>query len=144
MSRVLKQMIKSPYVAQQYVKDYYNNYTAVSSWLYDMKNMPLALDEIQVIPYGKKLQNKNANFFKACGYGIVRLIASFTQDYSIADETKQGKEIKIWINWGQDQAMVLNSLIKDSFTPQTGINVRIDVVSASLINGILSGNFHDL
>ena len=24
MSRVLKQMIKSPYVAQQYVKDYYN------------------------------------------------------------------------------------------------------------------------
>lgn len=144
MSRVLNQMIKSPYVAQQYVKDYYNNYTAVSSWLYDMTNMPLALDEIQIVPYGKELQNKNANFFKACGYGIVRLIASFTQDYSIADETKQDKEIKIWINWGQDQAMVLNSLIKDSFTPKTGINVRIDVVSASLINGILSGNFPDL
>ena len=144
MSRVLNQMIKSPYVAQQYVKDYYNNYTSVSSWLYDMTNMPLALDEIQIVPYGTELQNKNANFFKSCGYSIVRLIASFTQDYSIADETKQGKEIKIWINWGQDQAMVLNSLIKDSFTPETRINVRIDVVSASLINGILSGNFPDL
>ncbi len=144
MSRVLNQMLKSPYVAQQYVKDYYNNYTAVSSWLYDMTNMPLSLDEIQIIPYGKQMENKSANFFKSCGYGIVRLVASFIQDYNFTEETKSDKEIKIWINWGQDQAMVLNSLIKDSFTPKTGINVRIDVVSASLINGILSGNFPDL
>lgn len=144
MSRVLNQMIKSPYVAQQYVKDYYNNYTSVSSWLYDMTNMPLALDEIQIIPFNKELENKNANFFESCGYSILRLIASFTQDYSLSDKNTSGKEITIWINWGQDQAMVLNSLIKDSFTPQTGINVRIDVVSASLINGILSGNFPDL
>ena len=145
MSRVLKQMLKSPYIAQQYVKDYYNNYTAVSSWLYDMTNMPLSLDEIQFVPFGKKFENKNANIFKSLGYGIARLAVSFTQDYALTeDQTKADKEITIWINWGQDQAMVLNSLIKDSFTPQTGINVRIDVVSASLINGILSGNFPDL
>ncbi len=144
MSRVLNQMIKSPYVAQQYVKDYYNNYTAVSSWLYDMKNMPLALDEIQIVPYGKEIENKNANFFQSCYYGIVRLVASFAQDYSFTEEGENNKQITIWINWGQDQAMVLNSLVKDSFTPETGIDVRIDVVSASLINGILSGNFPDL
>ena len=144
MSRVLKQMLKSPYVAQQYVKDYYNNYTSVSSWLYDMTNMPLALDEIQIVPYGKKLENKNANFFESLWYGAIRLLASFVQDYNLTESGTSDKEITIWINWGQDQAMVLNSLIKDSFTPETGINVRIDVVSASLINGILSGNFPDL
>ena len=144
MSRVLKQMLKSPYSAQQYVKDYYNNYTAVSSWLYDMTNMPLALDEIQLIPYGEKLENNNANMFESFGYGALRLIMSFVQDYSLTEEGESDKEITIWINWGQDQAMVLNSLIKDSFTPETGINVRVDVVSASLINGILSGNFPDL
>lgn len=144
MSRVLKQMLKSPYSAQQYVKDYYNNYTAVSSWLYDMTNMPLSLDEIQIIPYGDELEDKNANIFESFGYGVVRLVMSFIQDYSIAEEGTSDKEITIWINWGQDQAMVLNSLIKDSFTPKTGINVRVDVVSASLINGILSGNFPDL
>ncbi len=144
MSRVLNQMIKSPYVAQQYVKDYYNNYTAVSSWLYDMKNMPLALDEIQVIPYGKKIEDKNANFFQSLFYGTVRLVASFIQDYNFTEEGENNKQITLWINWGQDQAMVLNSLIKDSFTPEHKIDVRIDVVSASLINGILSGNFPDL
>lgn len=144
MSRVLKQMIKSPYVAQQYVKDYYNNYTAVSSWLYDMKNMPLALDEIQVVPYTKSIDNKNVNFFKSFYYGTLRLVASFIQDYNFTEKGENNKKITIWINWGQDQAMVLNSLIKDSFTPEHNIDVRIDVVSASLINGILSGNFPDL
>ena len=144
MSRVLKQMLKSPYVAQQYVKDYYNNYTAVSSWLYDMTNMPLALDEIQIVPFGKEIENKNPNVFKSFGFTILRLLASFTQDYSISSDGESEKEITIWINWGQDQAMVLNSLIKDSFTPENNINVNVEVVSASLINGILSGNFPDL
>lgn len=144
MSRVLKQMLKSPYVAQQYVKDYYNNYTAVSSWLYDMTNMPLALDEIQIIPNGKEIENKTPNFFKSLGFKFIRLLASFVQDYSLSKEGDTDKEITIWINWGQDQAMVLNSLIQDSFTPNTGINVQVEVVSASLINGILSGNFPDL
>jgi hypothetical protein len=78
MSRVLKQMIKSPYAAQQYVKDYYNNYTAVSSWLNDMKNMPLALDEIQFVPYGEKLEDKNPNFFQSIFYGALRFLVSFT------------------------------------------------------------------
>lgn len=144
MSRVLKQMLKSPYVAQQYVKDYYSNYTAVSSWLYDMTNMPLSLDEIQLVPYGKEIENKNPNIFKSLGFTILRLLVSFTQDYSITDDSESDKEITLWINWGQDQAMVLNSLIKDSFTPEKKINVKVEVVSASLINGILSGNFPDL
>ena len=144
MSRVLKQMIKSPYVAQQYVKDYYNNYTSVSSWLYDMTNMPLSLDEIQIVPYDSKIENKNANFFESFGFGVLRLFASFIQDYSLTQAGENEKEIKIWINWGQDQAMVLNSLIKDSFTPDKNISVNVEVVSASLINGILAGNFPDL
>ncbi len=143
MSRVLSQMLKSPYVAQQYVKDYYNNYTSVSSWLYDMTNMPLSLDEIQVVPFGKEIENKNANFFESLGFGTVRLFASFVQDYSLTSSGAD-KEIRIWINWGQDQAMVLNSLIQDSFTPETGINVNVEIVSASLINGILANNFPDL
>ncbi len=144
MSRVLNQMIKSPYAAQQYVKDYYNNYTAVSSWLNDMKNMPLALDEIQFVPYGEKLEDKNPNFFQSIYYGVLRFLVSFTQDYSFTKKGESNKQITVWINWGQDQAMVLNSLIKDSFTPKYNIDVNIEVVNASLINGILSGNFPDL
>ena len=35
------------------------------------------------------------------------------QDYSFTEEGENNKQITIWINWGQDQAAALNSLIQD-------------------------------
>jgi len=145
MARILDLMVKNPYIAQQYVKDYYNNYTSVSAWLYDMTDMPLAIDEIQLVPAGKQYIDKNAGFFKKLYYGAMRLITSFADDYQTnASERNGEKTIRLWVNWGQDQTAVLNSLIKDSFTPETNINVKLEIVSASLVNGILAGNFPDL
>ncbi|MBR7133753.1 MAG: extracellular solute-binding protein [Clostridia bacterium] len=145
MMRVLNSMLKSPYVAQQYLSDYYTNYTALGSWLYDMVNMPLSLDEISFIPYGQNTEKKDVGFFKSLLYGIKRFIISFSNNYSFSSEENSDKDnLRIWVNWGQDQASVLNSLINESFTQQTGIKVNLEIVNASLINGILSGNFPDL
>ncbi len=146
MARVLNNMLRSPYIAQQYVKDYYTNYTSISSWLYDMIKMPLSLDQIQIVPAGKEFNNNNANFFKKLAYGAVRLISSFTSDYSLtnSDASSDKGTVRLWVNWGQDQTAVLNSIIQDSFTAETGINVQLEIVSASLINGILAGNFPDV
>lgn len=146
MSRVLGSMLRSPYVAQQYVTDYYNNYTTLSSWLYDMKQMPLSLDEINIVPYGMDVEERNVGFFESLSFGAIRLIASFSSEYQIYGNqvNDNNKTIRLWVNWGQDQAAVLNSLIGDSFTPETGINVKLEIVSASLVNGILSGNFPDI
>lgn len=141
-ARVLTQMLKSPYYAQQYVSDYYTNYSSLCSWLYDMTDMPLAIDEIQIVPYGKTCEKVNAGFFTDLKYGFDRFISSFSSDYEVSGGKE--KNLRIWINWGQDQAAVLNSLIKDSFTPQTGINVNLEIVGTSLINGLVSGNYPDL
>lgn len=146
MMRVLQAMLKSPYVAQQYLSDYYNNYTALGSWLYDMVNMPLAIDQIAIVPSGSDFENSNGGFFKSLVYGIKRFIISFTNEYAFfsEDEEDDNNSIRIWVGWGQDQASVLNSLINESFTEKTGINVRLEIVNASLVNGILSGNYPDL
>ena len=153
MKRVVDNMIRSPYIAQQYVSEYYSNYTSLSSWLYDMIEMPLAIDQLQIIPAGKEYKNNNANIFKSIAYGTTRLIASFTNDYSLTNtEAKEDENtIRLWVNWGQDQAAALNSLIQDSFTPNKEyfyngkpINVQVEIVNASLINGILAGNYPDM
>lgn len=145
MARVLNSMIKSPYVAQQYVKDYYTTYTSLSSWLYDMVDMPLSIDELRFVPSGEKFEGKKVGFFTKLIFGTKALIASFTRDYSLTNKNDtNSKRVRLWVNWGQDQASVLNSLIEDSFTPKTGINVELEIVNASLINGILSGNFPDV
>ena len=145
MKRVIDNMIKSPYIAQQYVKDYYTNYTSIGSWLYDMISMPLAVDQIQFVPAGKNYVNNNANFFEQLAYDSVRLVSSFSNDYSLTDADAESENtIRLWVNWGQDQAAALNSLIEDSFTPKTGISVKVEIVNASLINGILAGNYPDM
>ena len=145
MKRVLDNMIKSPFIAQQYLKDYYTNYTSIGSWLYDMIKMPLAVDQIQIVPAGRDYIDNDANFFEQLAYDTVRLISSFTNDYSLTSaNTGSDNTIRLWDNWGQDQAAALNSLIEDSFTPKTGINVQVEIVNASLINGILAGNYPDM
>lgn len=145
MARVLSAMLKNPYSAQQYLSDYYTNYTALGTWLYDMVNMPLALDEIYLIPYGAEQTQKEVNWFQSFMYGMKRFLLSFIVDYdSLSVSEDDSSSIRIWVSWGQDQAAALNTLIKESFTQETGINVELKIVNASLINGILSGNFPDV
>lgn len=145
MMRVLRLMLKSPYVAQQYLSDYYSNYTSLGSWLYDMVNMPLALDQISVIPCGSDVSSDGGGFFDSVLFGIKRFLISFSNSYAFSSEKgNESEALRIWVNWGQDQASVLNSLINESFTKEMGIDVSLEIVNTSLINGIISGNYPDL
>lgn len=52
--------------------------------------------------------------------------------------------MKIWVNWGRDQAEILGNMINDDFTLKTGINVKLEIVNAGIVKGILAGNPPDL
>ena len=143
MARVVKNMVDNPYMAHQYVKDYYTNYCTVSSWLYDMLEMPLRLDQIQLVPMNKEYPGVNSGFFKSLGYSFKRFLVSFSNDYN-NQEANNNSELELWVNWGIDQSKALISLIQQSFTEETGIEVNVRVTNASLVNGILSGNYPDL
>lgn len=143
MNRVLKKMEESPYIAHIYVKDYYSNYTALSSWLNEIKKMPMEIDELRFAYAGSDFGWNKANFFSNLWFEIRRLLLSYTSDYSTATESDSPK-LKIWVNWGRDQTMTLQSLIRSTFTAETGIDVELQIVSNSLINGLLANNFPDL
>jgi len=72
------------------------------------------------------------------------LFYSFTRDYALTGTAESGEQLRLWVNWGRDQATALNALIQDSFTPKTGISVQVELVNTSLVNGILSGNYPDM
>jgi ABC-type glycerol-3-phosphate transport system substrate-binding protein len=143
MNRIIDRMLDAKYIAHLYVKDYYTNYTTLSSWLSEMKQMPLALDEMQFIYAGQEFDWNQPNIFKKIAFGFERLIYSFAKDY-ISETKQEDAEIKLWVNWGRDQTMALDSLIRDSFTSKTGIKVELQIVSNSIINGLLANNFPDL
>lgn len=144
MDRVLNQMLDAPYIAHIYVNDYYTNYTTLSSWLSEMKKLPVTIDEMRFTPAGEETNYKTTNFFQDFAFEAVRLYSSFVNDYTLYDEAKGGDALKLWVNWGRDQTMALNALIQDSFVEESGINVNLQIVSCSLINGLLANNFPDV
>lgn len=151
MDRVIKQMLDAPYIAHIYVSDYYSNYTTLSSWLSEMKKMPVSIDRMQFVYAGQEFDWEKANIFQSFWFEVLRLVSSFVNDYTLFDKNSEGAVLKMWVNWGRDQTMALNSLIKDSFTPNEAyyvdgkpVQVNLQIVSASLINGLLADNFPDI
>ena len=145
MARVLRLMIERPYIAHQYLNDYYSNYCTVTAWLNDMASMPIALDEIQIAAYNSKFNDKDKGLFTKLSFGIKRFINSFTRDYSQSKAaSSENKVLRLWVNWGRDQTQVLNTLIQDTFTEQTGIEVKVEMVNATLNQGVMSGNAPDV
>lgn len=143
MIRVLDTMRDRPYTAHQYVKDYYTNYSTLSSWLYDMKNMPLSIDWLELCPAQQDIEYEKTNILSSLLFGTKRLIYSFAADYG-KQTNEGGEQIRLWVNWGRDQTMVLDTLIRESFSAETGISVKLEQTNASLINGILANNYPDV
>lgn len=143
MARVLRLMIEKPYIAHQYLNDYYTNYCTVTAWLNDMCKMPLCIDQIQLTPANDKFDEKRVNIFEKLGFTFKRFLYSFIASYELKNET-DGKTIRLWVNWGRDQAQALQNLVSESFTIETGINVKVELVNASLIQGVMSGNAPDV
>ena len=142
--RLMDEMLDHPYRSHLYVTEYYTQYTTLGSLLSDMAKGPLALDQMQFVPADDTFQIKKSGFFEDLLFGVQRFLASFTNDYRNISGKEGDKQIKIWINWGRDQAMVLDSMIKQSFTPKTGISVNLELTNASLIKGMLSNTQPDL
>ena len=145
MSRVLANMIASVYNAHLYITSYYSYYQTMSSWLYDIKNMSMSLDKLVLAAPDSKYDTGRPNIFGKMAFSLKRFLSSFTGDYNVVSlNDSDAVTIKLWVNWGRDQVKVLNSLIKQSFSAKSGINVRVEQVNASLVQGVISNNSPDL
>ena len=146
MSRAVKNMLDNVYDAHLQVKNYYTAQQTLSTWLYDIKNMSLALDQIILASPQKEFDTPKAGFLERLKFFIIRYSESYSKNSSTITSSKDKSldNIKIWVNWGRDQVKVLNSLIQDSFTPKYGINVTVEQVNATLVQGVISGNSPDL
>lgn len=146
MARILNKMINSLYNCHIQIPSYYSAYQTLSAWLYDIKTMSLSLDQIILAAPDEEFDTPKASFFENLIFGLKRFTNSYTakNDSVIASGKADAPTLKLWVNWGRDQVKVLNTIIQDSFATQNGINVKIEQVNASLVQGVVSGNSPDL
>ena len=89
MARVLNEMYENRYTAQNYLSDYYSNYTTVCSWLYEMKTMPLSLDQIQIAAPDNGFKDNSSSFWESLKFGVTRFFASFSDGCSRCQGQRQ-------------------------------------------------------
>lgn len=120
-----------------------SNVSSFSSWLLDLKYQPLTIDSIMLMNPESEMPKANASFITSLKASVLRFFYSFASRYGV--EKDDGCEkITVWISSGRDQLQILNNMISDSFTPETGIKVDIRLVSASLVQAILAKDGPDV
>lgn len=139
---IIDQMLNKKFEAHTKLKSFYDNYSSLSSWLYEMQNMALDIDSIYLMEPGSDFDAVKVGFWQKFAFLFQRLWASFLTDEGM--EAEDENTIVIWSNWGRDQLTVLENLIANDFTPKTGIKVDIKITSAGAVQGKLSGNGPDL
>lgn len=144
MKQICKLMFKNRYTAHRYKSEYYSKYTSLASVLYEMSNMPLDLDKMVLCSPKESEPFEKAGVFGKIAFSFEKFFVSFTQDYNNISGVEDGDDsITIWVNWGRDQAQVLNSLIQTEFSNKTGIAVNVQLVNASVVQAVLSGKGPD-
>ena len=123
-----------------------NSYASgVSSLMSQVKSHPLEIDTITVATDVKNIKTRKVNFFQNVAFQFKSFIGSFTEDYStIGTEGKTDTEIRVWVSLGRDQANALKTLADSSFTPKTGVSVKVSLVTQSLVQASLSGYSPDV
>ncbi len=134
------------YISNSSIKD---NVTAVSSWMREYRDQPLEIDFIELLPAydasGKvsKFTNVKENFFKSLAFGAKGFIGSFFEDYTVLSDST-AESIVVWVGLGRDQTTVVKQLTESEFTPNTGIDVSINLVQGTIMEAVLAGKGPDV
>lgn len=143
MIRTVQLMLDNRYTAHRYKSDYYNSYTALASALNEMQKIPLELDKISLTAVGSSDAFEKNTFLQNISFSVKRFLISFTRDYNGISGQESKDNVVIWVNFGRDQAQILNSLALGDFYQETKIPVEIKLVNASIVQAVLSGKGPD-
>ena len=134
MMQILGKMLDNKYTAHRYVSDYYSTYCSLASTLNEMRDMPLDLDRIILASPEKQIKFNSAGALRQFGFSAVKFLKSFIGNYNNISGVSDAEEhLTIWVNWGRDQAQILNALIQSDFTPEYSMPVNVRVTNATIV-----------
>ncbi len=104
----------------------------------------LSIDRIWIYQDGAELP-KPPGFFKSAGMSIERFFASFF-DKSYSASNIDHEHLQVWVNRSSQYVQVMQKMIDEYFTPQTGIAVDISIMpdQYKLVLANSSGNAPDV
>lgn len=152
-----KGLAKDPETVVEEVAQLKENISALATWLVNISEMPLELDSFMVTAPGAELPRAKNNTFESLYYGTIRFFSTFFAKISqISDSTKgtDSDTIKVWMvnagtasnvqSIGREQAQIIQNLIDEKFTPESGIQVDLQLIPVDVVlRAALAGNSPD-
>ncbi len=146
-ARDLRSLVDNPRSISSRLSSYNDSISSLSSYIQTILSQSLEIDYIDFMAPEAEPQKAKAGGFTQFKYECGRFFNSFVQDYSLTDMSQvdeNSRVITVWVSTGRDQAQVLKDMIADLFTPETGIQVNLQLVQGSVIEATLAGKGPDI
>ena len=121
-----------------------DNITAIGTATLTLSETKLDIDYLVVTGTDAKPEKDESNIAMNLWHEIKSFAASFVVDYNavgdVYDEGGNEDVVKVWVLTGRDQGTILKSMVDDTFTPETGVKVNVEVVDpGALMNAVMAG-----
>ncbi|MDR3174520.1 MAG: extracellular solute-binding protein [Treponema sp.] len=134
LARQLELFARRPDKIPRTLINFKNNISALGDSLIALGQSPLDIDYIVVSAEGAVLPRFHENFFTAAAHELRSFWASFFVDYNnLGNVYRRGESVEVWMLAGRDQSTILKAMIDDTFTPQTGIQVNMKLVTGDAV-----------
>lgn len=133
-----------------------SNISDLGTWIWSISQMPLELDSLTLSAGTSNIPAAQSGLFARLINGIERFFSTFSDNKNdFSTGTSQKKSIKVWmvtggttatatVTSGREQAQIISNLVQEKFTPETGINVDLQLIPLDVVlSASLAGNNPD-
>ena len=125
-----------------------DNITALGTAILGMSETKLDVDYLVISGTDAQVDEDRAGAFAKAWHEICSFAASFVVDYdAVGDVYDEGASdvVKVWVLTGRDQGTILKSMVDDTFTPESGVKVNVEIVAAdALLSAVVAGRGPDV
>lgn len=142
LAQQLERFVEKPNKITVEFTTFKDNITALGTALLSMSETKLDIDYLVVSGTEGKVEKDESNFFLQALHEIKSFGASFIVDYDAVGDVyaDSGDVVKVWVLTGRDQGTILKTMVDDSFTPETGVKVNVEIVAAdALLSAVVAG-----
>jgi len=141
----LESFASQPHTIASRLARFRENLSGLAEWINQVRDQPLDLDYIYLCPVSEKKPDAGAGFFSQLKHEVRSFLNTFFEDYSsINSESNRDGDLEVWVATGRDTAHVLNRLVNESFSKETGINVNLKLMQSALTQAVMSGRQPDV
>jgi len=142
----LENMIRNPFSIARRMGDLTSSQESLSNWYLQLQESPLVIDRFTLGNPGERWIGKRSNVFQRFIVTMKLFFSSFFKDYDnvgsiLADNIEINETINVWIARGTEWAEAIKELADESFTPNSGIAINVNVLPGSQLN---AGNVNAL